>query len=73
MKQSGRRALIMVMNHGNYALRREVSKGSKVVDKKCKSKRNKNSCDKMLNHRLRQFNKKLINQIREYPVQSFSL
>lgn len=65
MKQSGRRALISVMYHGNYALRREVFKGSHVIDKKCKRKRNKNSCDKMLNHRFRQFNKKLINQIQE--------
>ena len=65
MKQSGRRALIAVMCHGNYALRREVFKGSKVINKNVKSKRNKNSCDKMLNHRLRQFNKKLINQIEE--------
>ena len=65
MKQSGRRALIAVMCHGNYALRREVFKGSKVINKNVKSKRNKNSCDKMLNHRFRQFNKKLINQIEE--------
>lgn len=62
MKQSGRQALISVMSHGSYRLKKEIFKGHWVIDKKQVMIRRKNSCDRMLNHRFRRFNKVLIEQ-----------